>query len=223
MIVLAIVGSVRKGGNTDLIIDRILAGAKSRGAETEKIYVDDLNFGSCQGCYECRRAGVCRQKDDVAEVKAKIDAADAVVIGSPLYGNYMTGQLKLLLDRLMGIINEVRYTAGEGLKSISRLTPKKRNMVAVIGAAAPHPEAGEDAFKLLRRMLAAHANGDFYRELMVNYANRYGQVAMGVEELKKIMAEADIPGGEEAARRLSTYYQKVLADAYQLGEKMVSG
>lgn len=222
MVVLAIVGSFRKGGNTDLVIDRILAGAKSRGAQTEKIYVDDLNFGSCQGCYECRPTGICRQVDDVAEVKAKIDAADAVVIGSPVYGNYMTGQLKLLLDRLMGIISEVKYTAGEGLKSISRLTPKKRNMVAVMVAAAPHPEAGEDAFKLLRRMLTAHTNGGFYKELMVNHASRCGQIAMGVEELKKIMAEAGIPGGEEAAQRLYSYYQKVLADAYRLGEELVS-
>lgn len=83
MKVLAVNGSFRKEGNTDIIIDKVLAGAKSGGAETEKVFVDDLHINPCQGCLECRQEGVCRQEDDLRDVVRRIDEADAIVVGSP--------------------------------------------------------------------------------------------------------------------------------------------
>lgn len=48
--VLGIVGSPRRGGNTELLVDEVLAGAKEAGAEVHKIILNELKIGHCQGC-----------------------------------------------------------------------------------------------------------------------------------------------------------------------------
>ena len=49
--ILAIEGSPRKGGNSDLLCDAFLKGASESGNETEKIYIQDLNLQPCMACY----------------------------------------------------------------------------------------------------------------------------------------------------------------------------
>ena len=60
MKILALAGSPRKGGNTDLLADALLSGARSAGAEVEKVYLNDLNIRGCQACYGCRKTGKCK-------------------------------------------------------------------------------------------------------------------------------------------------------------------
>jgi len=221
--VLALVGSYRKGGNTDLIIDSALAGAKSAGAEVEKIYVDDLNFSSCQGCYECKPAGVCKLPDDVLMIRNKIEEADGVIVGSPVYGNYMTGQLKTLLDRLMGVINERKFVPGEKkFISYTRLEKKIRNVFLVLVAGAPNEDCGDDSFKLLRRMTGSFANGGFVEEMVATSITAYGAVAMSEEELTQTAKRAGVPNAEEAAQRAKERNQGILEKVYEIGIKMVT-
>jgi len=220
--ILAIVGSYRKGGNTDLIINQALAGARSQGARVEKIYVDDLRFGSCQGCYECKKEGVCKQPDDVLRVRNKIEEADGVIVGSPVYGNYMTGQLKMLLDRLMGVINQRVFVPGEKkFTSITRLARKKRNVFIVLVAGAPNEDCGDDALKLLRRMTGSFANGGFVVEMVATGITAYGAVAMSEEDLARTARLAGVPNPEEAAQKARARNQGVLKRAYETGVKMV--
>ncbi|MCK5257337.1 MAG: flavodoxin family protein, partial [Deltaproteobacteria bacterium] len=51
MKVIAFMGSPRKNGNTEILVDHFLEGAKSKGADTEKIHLYDCTINSCQGCY----------------------------------------------------------------------------------------------------------------------------------------------------------------------------
>lgn len=219
--VLALIGSYRKGGNTDLIVERTLAGARAAGAETEKFFVDDLRFSSCQGCYHCRPEGICQQNDDIKLIRDKIEKADGIVIGTPIYGNYMTGQLKLLLDRLMGVLARRVFDHREKkFQTLSRLSPKQRNVLLVFTAGAPQPECAQDAEKLLRRMMEKHANGGWVETLVATSVTSLGAIAMSQEELLELARAAGIPIGPEQARAAWERNQAILNRAYELGQKI---
>jgi len=68
MKVLGIMGSPRVGGNSDILLDEALAGAKDAGAEVEKIILDKKKISGCKDCKKCNETGVCVIKDDMLEI-----------------------------------------------------------------------------------------------------------------------------------------------------------
>ena len=60
--ILGIVGSPRRGGNTEILVDEVLAGAEEVGAFTEKIILNELNITPCQACDGCQKTGKCVHK-----------------------------------------------------------------------------------------------------------------------------------------------------------------
>lgn len=99
--VLILSGSPRKGGNSDLLCDEVLKGAQAAGHDVEKIFVRSLNIAPCNACYACRGTGTCIQRDDMAEVIAKMQAADVLVMSSPVYFYSIDAQMKILIDRCL--------------------------------------------------------------------------------------------------------------------------
>ncbi len=99
MKVLGIVCSPRKGGNTEILVQEALAGAQTRGAETELLTIWDKNIKPCDGCLSCEKTGECHIKDDVQEIYPKLIAADGIVWGTPVYFWSVTAQAKMLIDR----------------------------------------------------------------------------------------------------------------------------
>ena len=99
--VLGIVGSPRKKGNTDILVDRILDGAKNAGAEVEKVHLKNLNIKECDGCYACWKGKECPKKDDMNDLYPMIASADVIVFGTPVYWFGPTALLKALIDRLI--------------------------------------------------------------------------------------------------------------------------
>ncbi len=99
MKLLGILGSPRVGGNSDVLLEQALNGAKDAGAEVEKIVLSRRKISGCLDCGKCNEAGVCAIKDDMAEIRKKILAADAVIHSVPLYFWAMTSQMKAYLDR----------------------------------------------------------------------------------------------------------------------------
>ena len=99
MKVLGILGSPHTKGNTVILLDAVLAGAAGAGAEVEKVELGGLTLEFCQACGKCYATGDCLHDDDAERVKAKITAADGLVLASPNYVNSVTAQLKTLMDR----------------------------------------------------------------------------------------------------------------------------
>jgi multimeric flavodoxin WrbA len=99
MMVVAIYGSPRKAGNTDLMLDAFLEGAETTGSEIKRLFVRDLEIRGCLGCGYCDQAGVCVQGDNMQQVYPWLEAAQRIVVASPVYFYGVTGQLKLLVDR----------------------------------------------------------------------------------------------------------------------------
>lgn len=99
MNVLGIVCSPRKGGNTEILVQEALAGARDSGAKTELLTVRDKDIKPCDGCLSCKKTGECHIKDDMQLVYEKMLNADGIVIGPPVYFWSISGQAKVLLDR----------------------------------------------------------------------------------------------------------------------------
>lgn len=91
----------RKQGNTAWVVDKILEGAREQGAETLSWYSSELDIKPCQGCNGCKKGGRgCVINDDMQKLYTAIEAADALVLGSPVYMGQMSGQAKIFTDRL---------------------------------------------------------------------------------------------------------------------------
>lgn len=99
--ILAVEGSPRKGGNSDLLCDAFLRGAAENGNKTEKIYIQDLKLNPCMACYGCRGTEKCVQKDDMAQVLEKMIAADVILLSTPVYFYSLSGQMKVFIDRVL--------------------------------------------------------------------------------------------------------------------------
>jgi multimeric flavodoxin WrbA len=99
MHVLGIVGSPRIGGNTDVLVDEVLAGAKEVGASTEKVILNKLVIKPCQACNSCYKTGFCIQKDDMEDLLNKMLESEIWILGTPVYWWGPTAQFKAFLDR----------------------------------------------------------------------------------------------------------------------------
>ena len=99
MNVLGILGSPRRGGNAEVLLDKALQGAESCGASTEKLCLNELAIRPCQECGGCDDTGECVIADDMAMVYGKIDKADRIILASPVFFGGLTAQTKAMIDR----------------------------------------------------------------------------------------------------------------------------
>jgi len=99
MKVMGVLGSPRVGGNSDILLEQAMAGARDAGAEVEKIILNRKKISFCLNCEKCNETGVCAIKDDMAEIHKKILEADLVIHSVPVYFWAMTAQMKAYLDR----------------------------------------------------------------------------------------------------------------------------
>ena len=110
--ILILSGSPRKGGNSDLLCDAFLRGAKEAGNEVEKIRIAEKKIGYCSACYYCvQSGGVCAKKDDMTELLQKMIDADVIVLSSPVYFYSIDAQLKAVIDRTVARWTQVKNKA----------------------------------------------------------------------------------------------------------------
>jgi multimeric flavodoxin WrbA len=103
--VLGLVGSPRKGGNTDLTVQAVLEGAAANLNSIEKIYLYDFEIVPCVDCKTCKKPPYqCVIKDDMPNLYLKLQEADAIIFGTPLYWYGPSAKMKLLIDRLRPLI-----------------------------------------------------------------------------------------------------------------------
>lgn len=102
MKVLLINGSPRRHGNIADMLKTMQEVMLSRGHHADLLHIADLSIAPCTGCMKCRTAGRCILPEDDAQRTLRLLAeADAVAVGSPCYWGNMSGQLKLLFDRMV--------------------------------------------------------------------------------------------------------------------------
>lgn len=102
MKVVAINGSPRKGGNTEIMLNAALEPLRAVGVETKIIQVGGKNIHGCRGCWACVKAAnrKCVFNDDIVnEILEDMFSADAIIFGTPSYYGNMTSELKAIIDR----------------------------------------------------------------------------------------------------------------------------
>ena len=99
---LAINGSPRKGGNTEILLRKVLEPLAAAGHKTDFMQVGGTRIRGCTACGACGRLQNkrCVIEDDIFNLAfAKMLEADAIVIGSPVYFADVTAETKALIDR----------------------------------------------------------------------------------------------------------------------------
>jgi multimeric flavodoxin WrbA len=121
MKVLAIYGSPRKGGNTDLLLDETVKGAESAGAEVATVRCCDLNMTGCMECGGCDATGECVVEDDMQTVYPRLLESDAIVLASPMFFYGITAQAKALIDRCQALwCRRMLDKSPEGTRTLDR-------------------------------------------------------------------------------------------------------
>lgn len=117
MKVIGLVGSPRKNGNIDVLLQKAMEGAEAQGSTTAIYYLNEDNICGCQACGGCKTIGRCVVEDGLSEIFSAIDAADSVIIGSPIYFGRFTAQTALFMDRLFGYLKpDFSSSLGKGKK-----------------------------------------------------------------------------------------------------------
>jgi multimeric flavodoxin WrbA len=103
MKVLGISTSPRRRQNTEKLIEKVLEGSASSGAQTELFVIAGKQISPCMGCNKCRETKKCVIEDDMQELYDKIIEADGIVVGTPVYYYGVTAQCKIIIDRTIAI------------------------------------------------------------------------------------------------------------------------
>ena len=106
--VLILSSSPRRGGNSDLLCDRFMAGAQQAGHDVEKIFLRDKKINYCTGggvCYGGAKPGP--QRDDAAEVVGRMIGADVIVMATPVYFYTLCALMMTLIDRTCARFTEL--------------------------------------------------------------------------------------------------------------------
>lgn len=176
MNVLGINGSPRIGGNSGILLDRALEGARSAGAKTEKVILNNLKFLPCQECENLRGDGSCIIEDDMQAVYKKIEAADGVILVSPVFFGSLSAQAKMMVDRF-----QCTWTA----KDIAGKEVFKKKVGAFISVAASDRGDFFDNSKSIVRNLFKTIDTDYNEELFCMGIEKKGDILTHPDCLKK--------------------------------------
>lgn len=106
MKIIAIIGSPHgMRGNTGRLLEEVIAGASAAGAEIETVSLAGVPLQPCVACHVCHVTGLCPLPDHYETIKTKLLEADGFILASPNYIFSVTAQMKLLFDRLNGLIH----------------------------------------------------------------------------------------------------------------------
>ncbi|MCT4614769.1 MAG: flavodoxin family protein [Marinifilaceae bacterium] len=129
MKILVINGSPRSNGNNGKILSEFFRQGRLLNHELESINLSEKNISCCQACLECKARDIaqCSQNDDMNSLLTKIDKADALIIGSPIYMWHVNAQTKLFIDRLMPFLNSDYSSRLKSQKVINVYTQANSN------------------------------------------------------------------------------------------------
>ncbi len=99
-------GSPRKKWNTATLLEKAIEGAASERAKTELVHLYDLDYKGSISCFACktkngRSYGKCAVKDELTRVLKKVNEADVIILGSPIYFGTVTGEMRSFMERLL--------------------------------------------------------------------------------------------------------------------------
>lgn len=165
--ILGIAGSPRQNGNTSLLLEEALKGARSAGATINKIVVCNREINPCLGCGWCRKTGSCQQEDAMEKIYNLTLSSHGIILAAPIYFNSLNAQTKALIDR-----HQCVWARKEILKEdiTDPRTRHARRGLFLSTAAADDPRVFDGALKVVEL---------FFQVLDVRYFQRLLFFRMG--------------------------------------------
>lgn len=116
MKILALQGSPRMRGNTAILLNQFVNGARAAGAEVDVVNLQEKNIHPCDMCdmCECGEKAVCVYNDSMRDVMKQVHGADALVLATPVWWTGASSLTKIFLDRLYGYKTK-EYLGGKGI------------------------------------------------------------------------------------------------------------
>ncbi|HET6477990.1 MAG TPA: flavodoxin family protein [Dehalococcoidales bacterium] len=188
MKILGIMSSPRIKGNTDLLLDEALKGARKGQAGVEKIIVDKMKITPCREYYGCLKDGNCVIRDDMDIVIPKLLEADGIIVASPIFFYGITAQLKALIDRCQALW--VR-------KNVLKTIPDSNKKGAFIGVGATKGKQLFNGSILVIKYFFQAFGAEYVDELLVRGMDKKGEIKEHPDLLKEAFAL-----GERLVQRL---------------------
>ncbi|MBM4433323.1 MAG: flavodoxin family protein [Chloroflexi bacterium] len=110
---IGVVGSPRKGGNTEILTKHALQAIEEEWLETELVRLAGKDIRPCNACMVCRQEERCPIDDDLFPLYRKLKKFDAIILATPVYFGSATPQIKALMDRAGYIAIRERVFAGK--------------------------------------------------------------------------------------------------------------
>lgn len=157
--VLALMGSPRKGKNTDKLMDYLLEGISENNLEINKIYLKDKDIGHCTGCDYCGKTGSCVKKDGMDDIYSEFDNSDIIILATPVYFNSINSMAKAMVDRCQKYWS-VKYS----LKGEYKNTEDRKGIFLSTGGAALEHDQFNGSISVMDY---------FFRAINADYSGNY--------------------------------------------------
>lgn len=109
MKIVILTGSYNLHGTSNTLVDEFIKGAEENNNEIIRFDTAHLNIRPCIGCNHCGMDGDCVFKDDMAKILDAVEAADMLVLATPVYYFAMTAPLKATIDRFYSRTGRISY------------------------------------------------------------------------------------------------------------------
>jgi multimeric flavodoxin WrbA len=214
--VLVLDGSTRKHGNTSILIEHFLNGAKSNTHQIEHVIAKDLKIDYCNGCLRCNLIKRCSiTGDDWADLSQKIAESDVLVFASPIYFHYVTAPLKKIIDRFRSLVH-VQITE-QAVKHTPWQKWNKDFVLLLSMGSSDDIDAQPviDLFDYMKEVMGEE------NQLHVIKATRLAvikQITKTEDELHQLYTKLNIPEHLAEVDVIKNY--KILENCYELGKNL---
>ncbi|MFC1955812.1 flavodoxin family protein [Chloroflexota bacterium] len=192
--ILGISGSPRKGGNSDILLQNLLAGARDGGVATEEIHLCDYQIQPCIGCERCKKDKRCTGlKDGMQLLYPKIWESKGLILVTPVYFYNVTAQMKAFIDRLYCYF--IYGDERPGPWSCQLTNQGRKAIIAAIGEQLTDEEGGMDLTMDAMRRSVGCCDYEIIKELPI-----YGIFHKGkVRRYARFLEQAAVLGRELAS------------------------
>jgi hypothetical protein len=186
--VIAVYGSPRRGGNTDVLLDTFLRGldkcdifkkGSSVKLKTNKLFVSELDISPCRECRHCSIDGDCIVDDDMQKVYPEIVDCELLLIASPIFFTTVSGYLKAFIDRFQRFW-AMKYELDKNIIN------RKDKRGILFSCAGSKPENIFDCTKKVTRALFDVLYIEYYADFLYNNIDFKGDILKKPEYLDEV-------------------------------------
>ncbi len=182
-------------GNTFIMVEEFLAGAREAGAETEQVILADKEINLCKACMNCwfETPGKCIIRDDMDELLPKVIETNILGLATPVYVDNVTGLMKNFLDRIIPV-GDPHWEKDENGECRHKARFGEDNKMVMISNCGFPEQSHFQVLRLLARRMARNLHADLIAEIYRGggglLKSKNPEVRPFIEKYKKLLRKA---------------------------------